>query len=103
MRNPSQTPDPAQLRRTVRQLSSLVESSLKLNTTLDPSRLLTDTVNTTANVLDCEAASILLYDDNRDNLFLAAATGAGPLDPTQYPVPMEASIAGTIYSENQQT
>ena len=98
MRKSSQAPDPAQLNRTVRQLSSLVESSLKLNSTLDPHQMLSDTVDTAAKVLDCEAASILLYDEKRDGLFLAAATNAGPIEPAQYPVPLDASIAGTIYS-----
>lgn len=101
MRNSSQTRDPVQLHRKVQQLSCLGESSRKFNTKLEIRALLIETVNTAADVLDCEAASILLYDEKHNNLFLAAATGAGPIDPAQYPVPLEASIAGLIYSENK--
>jgi signal transduction histidine kinase len=101
MRNSSQPRDTLQLHRAVQQLSCLGESSRKSNAALDIKALLIDTVNTAAEVLDCEAASILLYDERRDSLFLAAATGAGAIDPAQYPVSLETSIAGTIYSENR--
>jgi len=101
MRNSSQTRDPLQLHRTVNQLSNLGENSRNSDTTLDMKTLLVDTVNIAAEVLDCEAASILLYDERRDSLFLAAATGAGAIDPAQYPVSLETSIAGTIYSEDK--
>jgi len=83
------------------QLSRLVEISIQLNSTLDPDQLLQFIIQSAAEMLDCEAASILLYDEKRDELFFATATGSDARQLTQIPVPLDGSIAGTIFRENR--
>jgi signal transduction histidine kinase len=52
-------------------------------------------------LLECEAASILLYDEKDKRLFFAAATGSDPEELAKIPVPIENSLAGTIFRTNQ--
>jgi GAF domain-containing protein len=46
------------------------------------------------------AASILLYDEKRAELFFASAAGSDPKQLAAIPVPIESSIAGQIFLEN---
>jgi signal transduction histidine kinase len=85
----------------VSQLSRIVEVSLTLNSTLDPDQLLQYIIKTASELLDCEAASILLYDEKRGELFFATAAGSDPKQLAAIPVPLEGSIAGTIFRENR--
>lgn len=62
----------------LRQLERLVEVSLTLNSTQNLDELLQFIIQTATEILDCEAASILLYDEKRNRLFFAAATGSDP-------------------------
>ncbi len=43
-------------------LARLVEVSLALNSTLDPDELLQSIIDAAAELLDCQAASLMLYD-----------------------------------------
>ena len=83
------------------QLLRLVELSVTLNSTLDLDELLRQITETATELLDCEAASILLYDEKNPRLYFAAATGSDPAKLAEIPVPMEGSIAGTIFRTNQ--
>lgn len=85
----------------VMQLTRLVEISIQLNSTLDPDQLLQFIIQSAAEMLDCEATSILLYDDQRGELFFATATGSDAKQLTRIPVPLDGSIAGTIFRENR--
>lgn len=85
----------------IRRLSRLVEVSVTLNSTLDPNKLLKFIIDTAAELLDCEAASVLLYNEKRGELIFATATGSDPNKLAQIPVPLEGSIAGTIFRENK--
>lgn len=89
---------PQELRETIRQLSRLAEINVILNSTLDPDRLLQFIIETAADLLGCEAASILLYDHDARKLIFAAATGSNPAELAQIPVPIEGSIAGEIFT-----
>ncbi|GAB4523067.1 MAG: hypothetical protein Fur0018_05600 [Anaerolineales bacterium] len=89
---------PLQLRQTIRQLARLVEISVTLNSTLDIERLLQYIIETATDILDCEAASILLHDEASDRLFFAAATGSAPKELARIPVPLDKSIAGQIFT-----
>ena len=82
-------------------LRRLVELSVTLNSTLDPDALLQLITATATELLDCEAASILLYDEKKPRLFFAAATGSDPAKLSEIPVPMEGSLAGTIFRTNE--
>ncbi len=84
-----------------KKLKSLVELSVSLNSTLDLEALLKLITSTATELLDCEAASILLYDENRSRLYFAAATGSDPLKLAEIPVPIDESLAGTIFRTNR--
>ena len=84
-----------------KQLKRLVELSVTLNSTLDLDALLRLITATATELLDCEAASILLYDEKQSRLYFAAATGSDPRKLAEIPVPIDASLAGTIFRTNQ--
>jgi signal transduction histidine kinase len=84
-----------------RQLHRLVELSVTLNSTLDLDALLRLITSTATELLECEAASILLYDEKNPRLYFAAATGSDPAQLAEIPVPIENSLAGTIFRTNQ--
>ncbi len=86
--------------RLLRHLSRLVEISVTLNSTLDPEQLLQFIICSAAEMLDCEAASILLYDETRGQLYFATASGDSR-QLARIPVPLDGSIAGTIFRENK--
>ncbi len=83
------------------QLLRLVELSVTLNSTLDIEALLHLITTTATELLDCEAASILLYDEKNPRLYFAAATGSDPAKLAEIPVPIEGSLAGTIFRTNR--
>jgi HD-GYP domain-containing protein (c-di-GMP phosphodiesterase class II) len=84
-----------------KQLARLVELSVTLNSTLDLDALLQLITATATELLDCEAASILLYDERQSRLYFAAATGSDPRELAEIPVPIDKSLAGTIFRTNQ--
>jgi signal transduction histidine kinase len=83
------------------QLLRLVELSVTLNSTLDLDELLRLITATATELLDCEASSILLYDEKNPRLYFAAATGSDPAKLAEIPVPIENSLAGTIFRTNK--
>jgi signal transduction histidine kinase len=83
------------------QLNRLVELSLTLNSTLDLDAVLQLITTTATELLGCEAASILLYDEKQPRLYFAAATGSDPAKLAEIPVPIEGSLAGTIFRTNR--
>jgi len=83
------------------QLKRLVELSMTLNSTLDLDDLLELIVTTAAELLNCDAASILLYDEKNPRLYFAAATDSNPVQLAETPVPIDGSLAGTIFRTNQ--
>ncbi len=91
----------AELKQVVHKLSRLLEISVTLNSTLDPERLLQFILDTATDVLDCSAASILLYDEKQGKLHFTAATGTDPKKLAEIPVPLDGSIAGTVFRENR--
>ncbi len=89
------------LRQMVVRLSRLVEISVTLNSTLDLDRLLQFIVRSAADLVESEAASILLVGDKTRDLYIAAATDADPETLQKIPVPKEGSIAGTVFREDR--
>ena len=89
-----------ELRQLIVRLSRLVEVSVTLNSTLEPEPLLHFLIGSAADLLDSEAASILLFDEKTQRLYFAASTGADPAELRKIPVPLEGSIAGTIYRDD---
>ncbi|HBX70041.1 MAG TPA: hypothetical protein DEH25_11870 [Chloroflexi bacterium] len=84
----------------IRQLSRLVEISVILNSTLELNPLLEYILDAAVELLDCEAVSILLYNEEIQQLRFAAVTGTAPDDLAKISVPLDGSIAGKIFKEN---
>jgi signal transduction histidine kinase len=89
-----------ELEERIEQLKRLVELSVTLNSTINLDALLNLVTTTATELLGCEAASILLYDEKNPRLYFAAATGSDPEKLAEVPVPMEGSLAGTIFRTN---
>ncbi len=92
--------DIAELERYNRQLKRLVELSVTLNSTLDLNDLLQLITKTATELLACDGASILLYDERLEKLYFAASTGSDPKKLAEIPVPLDGSLAGTIFRTN---
>ncbi len=86
---------------TTTRLLRLLDLSARLNQRVEPTRLLRFIIWTAADVLGCEAASILLYDAENDCLRFVAETGADSRALAKITVPLQDSIAGTIFRENR--
>ncbi|MBU4224846.1 MAG: HD-GYP domain-containing protein [Chloroflexi bacterium] len=82
------------------QLMRLLEISIALNSTLDLDKILTYIIQTAAEVLKCEAVSILLYDPVKSDLFFVASSASDPIKLSEIPVPLNESLAGKIFLEN---
>ena len=95
---PNPKPD---LRTMAEQLARLIEVSVQLNSTLNLDELLQFIIRTATEILDCESVSILLYDEKRARLIFAAASGSDPKRLAETPVPLDNSLAGTIFRENK--
>lgn len=91
----------AELRRRVHRLTRLVKISVTLNSTLDVGRLLHFIIDSAADLVESEAASLMLFDEKTHTLQFAAATGSDPRELAKIPVPLEGSIAGTIFLEKR--
>ena len=86
---------------TARAYERLLEISVHLNSTRDLDDLLLYIIETVASVLNCEAASLLLFDEEAGQLRFAAATGSDTKALAAIPVPLHGSLAGRIFTENQ--
>ena len=93
--------DNPRLREMIARLSRLVEISVTLNSSLELKRVLQFIIDSAADLLESEGASILLVDERTQELYFAASTGSDPEELARIPVPLEGSIAGTIYREDR--
>ncbi|MBC8330556.1 MAG: GAF domain-containing sensor histidine kinase [Anaerolineae bacterium] len=82
------------------QLERLVEISLTLNSSLDVDQILDFILSTGVDLLECEGISIMLYDEEDGQLYFTAATDTNIIKLGDIPIPLEGSIAGTIFREN---
>jgi len=89
------------LRQLVLHYSRLVEISVTLNSTLDLDRLLQFIVDSAADLVDSEGASILLVEMKTKDLVFAAATGTDRTTLAEIPVPLDSSLAGTVFREER--
>ncbi len=85
----------------LQQLEKLIEISVTLNSTSNLDDLLQRIINVACEVLDCQTASILLFDEKRNRLFFAASSNADSKKLAQIPVPLDGSIAGTIFKDQK--
>lgn len=88
------------LARRVRELELMVEITRRLTSTLDQERLLKLIAHIATELVDCEDASIILEDQRTGELmFLAAARKSEELKNIR--VPIEGSIAGTVFKTQE--
>jgi signal transduction histidine kinase len=80
---------------------SLAEISRDLASTLDLNALLDRIVHAAADLSNAEAASILLYDGNKQELYFESATNLAEPILRGLVVPVEGSIAGWIVSHRK--
>jgi signal transduction histidine kinase len=90
-----------QLKRQAQRLSRILEISQQLTSTLELEPLLQEIIRAAAELTNTEAASILLYDEKAGKLSFAAATGANSEQLARKTVPIEGSIAGSIFKSGQ--
>jgi signal transduction histidine kinase len=90
-----------EIREKTRKIARLVEISAILNSTLKPELLLQNILRSAADLLDCSIISILLYDERDNELRFVATTSVNIDQLEQIPVPLDSSLAGTIYTENR--
>lgn len=90
-----------EIREKTRKIARLVEISAILNSTLKPDILLQNILQSAAELLECSIISILLYDERVNELRFAATTSVNIDQLEQIPVPLDNSLAGTIYTENR--
>jgi signal transduction histidine kinase len=88
-------------RKKAQKVAQLVEISAILNSTLKPDTLLKNILDTAADLLECSGVSILLYDEREKELRFAATTTGDIEKLEQIPVPLDNSLAGTIFAENR--
>jgi signal transduction histidine kinase len=82
-------------------LSRLVDLSVRLNSTLNLDELLQIIIRTATDLLGCEIVSILLYDERQPHLFFTATSDSHADQLKQITVPIEGSLAGTIFRTNR--
>ncbi|RMF29764.1 MAG: GAF domain-containing protein [Chloroflexi bacterium] len=85
----------------VARLERMVRVSRMLSSTLDLEPLLQRIINIATDLVGTEAASILLEDERTGGLYFAAATGSEREELRRIQVPIEGSIAGTIFRTGQ--
>jgi signal transduction histidine kinase len=90
-----------EIRKKIQKIAQLVEISAILNSTLKPDLLLQNILESAADLLDCCVISILLYDEREKELRFAATSSVNIDQLEQIPVPLNNSLAGTIYTENR--
>lgn len=91
-----------ELERKVEILSRLAQISTVLNSTLKLKPLLSTLMDTAADIVNAEAASVLLWDAKNNELrFAATTTGESGQALIGKLVPLEGSIAGTVMRENR--
>lgn len=101
MTSPDTQRENAELKAQIALLAKLVEVSVTLSSTLDLKQLLRYIIGAAAEILGAEAASILLYDENKRELHFSAATGVDADELAKIPVPLDSSVAGAIFRENR--
>ncbi len=83
-------------------LTRLSEINTVLSSTLKLKPLLNSIMEAAVEIVDSEAASVLLWDHKTNDLrFAATTTGMGGQALIGKPVPLEGSIAGTVLRENR--
>jgi signal transduction histidine kinase len=87
----------------VRELEMMVQVSRTLTSTLDLERLLKLIIKMAAELVGCMGASIILEDRQTGELVFRAASGPKSDELPNIRVPVEGSIAGTVFKTHEPT
>jgi signal transduction histidine kinase len=87
--------------RRMRELELMVQVSRTLTSTLDIERLLSVIIETAAQLVDSQGASIILEDQRTGALIFRAAAGPKSDELLNMRVPIEGSIAGTVFKTQE--
>ncbi len=85
----------------IERLEHLTELTRHINSTLELEKLLDNMLQISTDMLQAEAGSILLLDEDRDELIFAAATGEKKDKLKDIRVPVGEGIAGWVARENK--
>ncbi len=85
----------------LQRMERLLEVNRVFSSTLDLPPLLQTIVDVASELTDSEAASILLYDSQRGELRFQTVPGEHRKDLLNLSVPLESSVAGWIFTNNQ--
>ncbi len=85
----------------VENLNRLVEINQILNSELELRQQLKHILSTVVDILACEATSLMFYDEDEQLLKFTVSIGAESEDLESIPVPLEGSIAGIVFTQNQ--
>ena len=80
---------------------ALVESSVRLNSLLNLPELLSAIIESVATLLDAETSSLLLLDEETNELTFAVATGESGESVRELRVPADRGIAGWVLAHNE--
>jgi putative nucleotidyltransferase with HDIG domain len=89
------------LHKKLAQLEKLAVISVTLNSTIDLDRLVKFIITSAAELLDCEAVSMLLYNYEKASLYFAESSTPDVKKLAETFVPLEGSLAGVIFTENK--
>lgn len=92
---------PGKLRKKMAQLEKLAEISIILNSTMDLEKLIKFIMVSAAEMLECEAVSILLYSQEKSSLFFSESSESDVKKLAETIVPLQSSLAGLIFLENK--
>ena len=92
----------AQLDEAVTERARLIELATQLNSTLDLDELLRLVMDSAAELLESETSSLLLLDEETDELIIKVATGDSGGAVTEHRIPADKGVAGWAL-QNQET
>ena len=90
-----------QLRQEVAARKRLVEAALQLTSTFDRDKLLALIMSSATELLDAETSSLMLVDEETNELVIAVATGAIGAKAERRRIPIGAGIAGWTLANRQ--
>ena len=95
-----EVPTPPDVYRMLQKMERLMEINITLNSTLALAQVLDLIIAKAVEMLECEAGSILLCNQEENCLMFSASTSADSKTLAQIHIPLTDSLAGTIYSKN---
>lgn len=89
------------LHKKLAQFEKLAHISVTLNSTIDLDALMKIIISSAAELLECEAVSLLLYSPEKSSLYFAESSLSDVKKLAETNVPLQGSLAGVIFLENK--